>query len=155
LYLQASELTLLLPAGPSIGANTAPLTLGETGSIIAEISAELDGAAAKAGYVVPVSSAATSAFAQMQHWCRLGAGAQVLGIIYPNLGGPGGQVTLASSYQAAYQAALAMLRKGDVLLVGAPEDTTGAGREFPRSYSTSNPTATVGVSPTIDMDREW
>jgi len=155
MYLAATELTLLLPAGPSIGTNTAPLTLGETGSIIAEISAELDGAAAKAGYAVPVSSTATSAFAQMQHWCRLGAGAQVLGIIYPNLGGPGGQVTLAKTYQDAYQAALAMLRKGDVILVGAAEDATGEGREFPRSYSTSNPAATVGVLPTIDMDRIW
>jgi hypothetical protein len=38
-------------------------------------------------------------------------------------------------------------------LIGAAEDTTGAGREFPRSYSTSNPLATVGVDPQIDMDR--
>jgi len=155
MYLAATELTLLLPAGPSIGASTMPLTLGETGSIIAEISAELDGAAAKAGYAVPVSSTATSAYAQLQHWTRLGAAAQVLGIIYPNLGGPGGQVTLAKTYQDAYQAALTMLRKGEVSLVGAAGDTSGAGRELPRSYSTSNPAATVGVLPTIDMDREW
>jgi len=155
MYLAASELALLLPAGPSLGASTMPLTLGETGSVIAEISAELDGAAAKAGYAVPISSTATSAFAQLQHWCRLGAGAQVLGIIYPNLGGPGGQLTLASTYRAAYEQALKMLRKGEVVLVGAGTDTSGEGRELPRSYSTSNPVATVGVLPTIDMDREW
>jgi hypothetical protein len=154
MYLAATELSLLLPAGPSIGASTAPLTLGETGSIIAEIEAELDGAAAKAGYAVPVSSVATSAYAQMQLWTRLGAGAQVLGIIYPNLGrGGGGAMPLAQTYREAYEAALKMLRKGEIVLVGAGEDTSGAGRELPRSYSTSNPAATVGVEPQIDMDR--
>lgn len=154
-YLAATELTLLLPAGPSIGASTKPLTLGETGSIIAEISAELDGAAAKSGYAVPIPSSVEQAWGQMQHWTRMGAGAQVLGIIFPNLGGPGGQATLAKTYREAYDAALKMLRKGEVVLVGAPEDTTGEGRELPRSYSTSNPMATVGVEPTIDMDRQW
>lgn len=152
MYLAATELSLLLPAGPSIGASTMPLTLGETGSVIAEISAELNGAAAKAGYAVPISSTATAAWAQMQHWTRMGAGAQVLGIIFPNLGGPGGQTTLAKTYREAYDAALKMLRKGEVVLVGAAEDATGQGRELPRSYSTSNPAATVGVAPAIDMD---
>lgn len=155
MYLAASELTGQLPAGPSIGASTMPLRLDETATIIAEIAAELNGAAAKAGYAVPISSTATAAFAQMQLWTRYGAGAQVLSIFFPNLGGPGGQTTLAKTYREAYDAALKMLRKGEVVLIGASEDTSGAGRELPRSYSTSNPTATVGVEPTIDMDREW
>lgn len=155
MYLTAAELVHLLPAGPTIGDSTRPLTIGEVGTIIYEISAELDGAAAIAGYTVPVTPTTAPGWAQMQHWTRLGAGAQVLGIIYPNLGGPGGQSSLAKTYQDAYAAALRALRKSEIVLVGAAEDTTGEGRELPRSYSTSNPTATVGVTPTIDMDSEF
>lgn len=155
MYLTATELVVLLPAGPSIGASTRPVNSGETGTIIAEISAELDGAAAKAGYAVPISSTATVAFAQMQHWARMGAGANVLEIIFPNLGGPGGAVNIAATYRKAYEDALQRLRKGEITLIGAAEDTSGEGRELPRSYSTSNPFATVGVEPTIDMDRVW
>lgn len=153
MYLAATELTALLPGGPTIGASTRPLMLGEVGSVIAQISGELDGAAAKAGYAVPISSTATVAFAQMQHWTHMGAGAQVLAIIFPNMGGPGGRAAIADVYRKAYEDALKALRKGETALVGAAEDTAGGARELPRSYSESNPAATVGVIPTIDMDR--
>lgn len=36
-YIGAEELTLILPAGVSIGTNTSPFTLGEVGSVITEI----------------------------------------------------------------------------------------------------------------------
>lgn len=152
-YIGATELTLVLPAGISIGTNTSPLTLGEVASVIVEISAELDAAAAARGYVVPVGTSATSAYAQMQRWAKLGAGAQILGVLFPNLPGQtGGRTTLASEYRQSYQDALKALRKGDIPLVGATEDATSTVRELPRSYSSSNPVATVGVEPTIDMD---
>jgi hypothetical protein len=154
-YLTATELIVLLPAGPSIGASTRPVNVGETGSVIAEIEAELDGAAAKAGYAVPISTSATVAFAQMQHWARMGAGAAVLDIIFPSISGPGGGVTVADHYRQAYQDALRALRRGETVLIGAAEDPSGAGRELPRSYSTSHPGATVGVEAQIDIDRVW
>lgn len=152
MYIGASELSLILPANVSIGTNTQPLTLGEVASVIVEVSAELDSAAAAAGYAVPVSTAATSAYAQMQRWCKQGAGAAVLGIIFPNLGGPGARSSLADDYRTAYRDALKALRKGEMPLIGASPGAAGEGRELPRSYSTSNPTATAGVLPTLDLD---
>lgn len=152
-YLNATELTLLLPQNIDIGASTLPLALGEITTMITEIEAELDSAAAVAGYAVPVSSSATSGFALMQKWTRDGAAARVLGVLFPGMGGPGASGTLASEYRAAYQAALAALRKGEMALVGAAEDTTGTGvRELPRSYSTSNSGATTGILPHVTLD---
>lgn len=152
-YLVASELTTVLPAGVSIGTNTAPLTLGEVGSIIAEISAELDGAAAGAGYTVPVSSVATQAYTQMQSWTKQGAGARVLNIIFPNVsGGPGSRTTLAAEYAAAYRDALKALRRGEMPLVGADHDAGEGARELARSYATSETTATAGVDPVFNVD---
>lgn len=149
-YLNATELSSMLPLGATIGTNTTPLTLAEVGSVIFEVSAELDAAAAAAGYAVPILSPASSgptyAYAQMQRWAREGAGAFVLFTLY------GGENALAKDYRAAYQATLKLLRKGELPLIGAGADAGGEGRELPRSYSTSNPTATVGVEPHLDMD---
>ena len=151
-YVSATELTLILPPNVSIGTNTSPLALGEVGSMIAEISAELDAAAAGAGYGVPIPTGATMAWSQMQRYTKQGAAAQVLKTIFPNLGGPGGKANLADDYWAAYQAALKAIRKGEIVFVGAGADAGGGGRELPRSYSTSNSGATAGVPPTFDMD---
>lgn len=159
-YISATELTQFLPQNVNITPTSAPLTDVEVLTIIGEISAELDSAAAAAGYAVPLtppaSGGASSAFLQMQRWTKMGAGWQVLGIIFPSLpGAAGGGNSLASDYRDAYQAALLALRKGETPLVGAPTDESGGGRELPRSYSTSNPCATAGVVPQIEIDRVW
>ena len=151
-YITASELTVALPQNITITPTSLPLTQGEVGSLIAEVCAELDSAAAAAGYAVPIDPTATVAYAQMQRWTRQGAGAAVLGVLFPNMGGPGGQTTLADQYRAAYQAALLALRKGDLPLVGAGEDTGSGGRELPRSFSTSNPGASTGIAPHVTLD---
>lgn len=156
-YIGATELTLILPAGVSIGTNTSPFTVGEVASVIVEVSAELDAAAAAAGYAVPISPPASGGpsigYAQMQSITKKGVGAVVLRAIFPNLpGAPGGKTSLADTYAASYEAALKMIRKGELPIVGAGSSTGGDGRELPRSYSTSNPAATAGVLPTIDLD---
>ena len=156
-YVSASELTVILPQNVIISGSSIPLTLGEVGTIIAQVSAELDGAAAQNGYLVPLpppaSGGATEGYALMQRWTQMGAAAQILGIIFPNIGGPGSQNNLAAVYQQAYDDALKGLR-GGWILPGAATDTTETNRELPRSFETSNSTATVGVLPHLDMDWE-
>lgn len=157
MYIGATELTLILPAGVSIGTNTSPFTIGEAASVIVEISAELDAAAAAAGYAIPIAPPAsggpTVGYAQMVGLAKKGVGAVILRTLFPNVGNaPGGRSTLADQYAKAYDDALKMLRKGELPIVGAGGDTSGTGRELPRSYSTTNPNATAGVLPTIDLD---
>lgn len=135
----------------TITASSMPLAIGEVATIIEQISVEIDGAAAAGGYAVPISSTATAAWSQVQLLAVRGAAWMVLDTLYPSMR-PGDTSSTAKDYRDAYMAALERLRKGDMLLVGAPEDTTGAGRQLPRSYSTSNPGATSGVVPLIGMD---
>lgn len=153
-YVGASELVTFMPQNLTFTASSSPLTLGEVDVILGEISAELDAAAARGGYLVPLAPAAsggaTEAYQVMQRWTKLGAGAQVMGIIFPNLGGPGATNTLARDYLNAYNAALVGLAAGKIAIPGAPTDTGEISRELPRSWSTSNTGATVGVVPHFD-----
>lgn len=154
-YISATDLTLILPAGVSIGTNTAPYTLAEIAVAISEISAELDGAAAAAGYTVPIvppaSGGPTTAYQQMQLLAKKGVGALVLRAIFPGLGAAG-KSTLADSYEVSYRDAIKLIREGKMPLIGAGSSAGSDGRELPRSNYTSDTSATVGVTPTIDMD---
>lgn len=148
MYFGASE--LILPAHVSIGTNTSPINVAAVGTIIYEISFELDGAAAAAGYAVPVAPPAsggpTIGYAQMVGYAKKGVAARVLGNIFPNLPGAGANAgSLVDDYRKEYQAALQAIRKGELPIVGASTDTSGGGRQLPRSYSTSNYGATSGV----------
>ncbi len=154
-YLGATELTLILPAAVSIGTDTTPLALGEVASIIAEVEARIDAAAAAAGYAVPVATGATMAIAQVKDLAKIGAAARVMGILAPNIGAPGGKTTLASEYRSEFNATLTLIRKGELPLVGAGSDAGEGARELPRSYETSNPGGTYGgATPMISMTWE-
>lgn len=142
-YVSATDLVGLLPGMPTITASSTPLTMGEVGSITARISAELDGAAAAAGYAVPVSTTATTAYLQMEDANVLGAGWRVLGRIYPNLGGPSDKMKLATEYRDAYRDFLKALRAGTAILVGAGEETGTGARELPRYTSTASAIMTM------------
>lgn len=154
-YLGASDLSLQLPAGVSIGTNTDPLTIGEIGSIIAEVSGEVEGYLSAAGYPVPiVSTVASVAFAQVQRIVRQGAAWSVLGVIFPNMGGPSDKTSLASDYRDAYRAALKMIQDGKFALIGVAADSGETGRALPRSFTTSNPgadAAALAASPLVPM----
>ncbi len=152
-YLNASEVAVVLPAGASIGTNTTPLTLGEVGTVIAQVSAEVDGFLAAAGVAVPINaSLATGAYAQVQRITMQGAAAQVLDVLFPNVGG--GKTTLASEYRDAYEKALKMIADKKLALPGAALDTGETGRALPRSFSTSESSATAAAfaaSPLVPM----
>lgn len=152
-YLSASEIAVILPAGASIGTNTIPLALGEVGSIIGQVSAEVDGYLAAAGISVPISTSATQAYPQVQRIVTYGVAAQILSTLFPNTGG--GRTTTASEYKDSYEKALKMIADKKLILVGASPDTGEAGRALPRSYSTSNSgdeAAEFSASPMIPMD---
>jgi hypothetical protein len=150
MYFGATE--LILPAHVNIGTvvtQSVPLTWAIVGSIITEVSAELDGAAAAAGYAVPVTSPAsggpTVGYGQMVGIAKKGVAARVLGNIFPNLPGAGSKASLVDEYRKEYQAALDAIRGGKLPIVGAAADTSDGGRLLPRSFSTSNTCATSGV----------
>lgn len=132
MYLGATELDL--PAGASLGPSSAPLTINAVGSLISEVEGAVHGYLAAAGYVVPVSTAATYAWAQIRGAVRNGVMGQVLNTFFPNQGSPADKATtLASSYAAAYQAFITAIKNGDVLLVGASKEGEADGRALPRS----------------------
>jgi hypothetical protein len=116
-------------------------------SIIFEVEAELDGYAAAAGYSVPVSTAATYAFGTMQLQTKNGAGARVLGILFPNMGGPGGKATLATDYQTAYMTFVRSLRDGKVALVGAGLSGGEEARALPRAGAAASQTVPFDWTP--------
>lgn len=149
-YIGATEVTLVLPANVSIGTNTDPLTLGEVASIIFEVEAEVNSAAAAAGYGVPVSTESPYAFALMQRTVKRGAAAAVLGIIFPNMGGPGSRTPLASEYKDAYEATLDLIRTGHEPLIDAGAAGAGGSRELARSFEVTN-----SISPSAVIPAGW
>jgi hypothetical protein len=145
-YVGATELSLILPAGVSIGTNTNPITLGEVATMLAEVSAGIDVAAAGKGYDVPIATGATIAYAAIQQAVKQGAGARILTTLFPNMGGPGGKTTIADEYKAAYDAFIKGLKDGSVALPGASMSST-TGRALPRSRSTSGEPTGYSASP--------
>lgn len=147
-YLGATELTLILPAQVSIGTNTKPWTLGEVASTIVEIEAELNAAVAQAGYDVPVPTGATYAYQLMQAKTKEGAACRVLNVLFPNMGGTGSKVTLASDYCKAYREFVKALAGGKIALVDAPAAAGEGARELPRSFEV---TENVAPSPMLPI----
>lgn len=150
-YVGATELSLILPAGVSIGTNTNPITLGEVATMLAEVSAQIDVTAAGKGYDVPIATGATIAYAAVQQAVKQGAGARILNTIFPNMGGPGGKTNLAGTYEAAYEAFIKGLKDGTVALPGASMSST-SGRALPRSRSTSGEPTGYSASPFFPID---
>lgn len=138
-YLGATELTLVMPGGVTIGASTTPLTLDEVASIIFEIESEIDGFVAAAGYAVPIATGATYGFAAVKQAIKQGAGAAVLNILFPTMGGPADKSSLAATYRQAYQDFKKALAKGDLSLVGASSAGDGGGRVLPRAGGIASP----------------
>ena len=152
-YLSATELHSTLPkAVPTFTGSSAPLTLDDVAQILDRFSFEVDGAAAAAGYSVPIlapsDGGASSAYQQVRQAVTYGAGWQVLRVLLPDQGGPANKSSLAAEYKAAYDAAIKSIRKGETPLIGAGTSAGGAGRELPRSWWTSNSVATAA----LDMD---
>lgn len=155
-YLSATagELNMMLPERLRVTGSSVPdITSAQT--FINGISAELDSAAAHAGYTTPISSTASYAYGLMQNYTGYGAAWRVLSVMMPNQGGPKDTVQLSSTYRDAFERALAGLRDGTITLMGAAEQGGGvnAGRLLPRSYYTSNPNASTGIIPRVDIDQ--
>src|SRR5690349_1915335 len=101
-YVGATDLVGLLPAMPTITASSVPLTMTEVAGIIGRIEANVEGAAAAAGYTVPIPTTATGAFSQVQDAVVQGAGWRVHRRLYPNMGGPADKSSLAAEMRDAY-----------------------------------------------------
>ena len=145
-YIGATELSGLLPnAVPTLTASSRPLNIGEVATICERVSIELDTAAAISGYLTPIPTTATQAYGQMALYNSWGAACRTLQIIFPG-GGQSAEMPLAQDYCNDFRAVLDRLRTSDEILIGAPPDTSGTGRELARSLSvTGDPTATSGA----------
>jgi hypothetical protein len=141
MYVSATDITL--PAGVRVSTNSSPLTLGQVGSICYEVSAELDAAAAAAGYNVPVLSPAsagpTGAYAQLVGYAKSGVGCKVLRLYFPNVTGTQDRSSLASDYCKEYRDALAGIRDGSLPLVGAGSSPGETGRLLPKGSGNASP----------------
>lgn len=156
-YLAATEITGFLPAAyaSAVGASTVPLNLGEVGQLSVQVGALFNGAALAAGYAVPISSAYPMAFDQARLIVREGVLCRVMRQLAPNRDDAANSKA-ADPYCAAYNDAMKLLREGKLPLVGAPEDTSGEGRELPRSFETSYPGDPIGgASPILSTRQEF
>lgn len=152
-YTDASSLALFLPANqglPILTGSSYP-NMDQAASMIAAFSVEVDGAALAAGYSVPVDQSATYAWALLNRYTSLGAGAQALRTLLPHLsGGSNDTSNLASNMERQYRLALNDLRQGNILLSDAPRDG-GTERSMPRSNFTEDP----ALAPGPDIDVDW
>lgn len=155
-YIGATELSGLLPkAVPTLTGSSTPLTMGEVATIIDRIGDELDSAAAQAGYLVPVATTATQAYAQMALYTSWGAACRVIQLVFPGGRGAAAEMPLAQDYCSDYRAVIDRLMQRDLNLVGAPADTSENNRVLPRSYSTSYSTATAGVDSQVSVGQKF
>lgn len=155
-YLVASEINPHLPGRLAVTASSTP-NLTDLSVYIAGVSAELDSAAAQGGYALPIASPGSpESFSLLQMFSIYGVGWRALNVMMPNQGGPKDLTSLATRYHDDYERALQMLRDGTLILSDAPHDDSGTsgGRILPRSYSTSNVGATVGVVPQVTIGRD-
>lgn len=155
-YLGATEITARLPAAVSIGTNTHPITLSEVASWIQGVGAGVNAAAAAAGYAVPITPSSEDAYAQVREIVADGVTCKILRVLAPHVTSSTKQTTIAETYCKAYEQAMKDLREGKLILPDAPQDTTGTGRELPRSWETSGGEATLGgASPMMSTRTVW
>lgn len=147
-YWAAQDAALLFPqAIPGqvlISATSNPVNLSVLQTIISLKSVEFDAAAAKAGYLTPIASTATQAWAAAQAVTIDGIRADALEQIYSTQNTP---PTYVDRYRKAYDAALKAIKEAERPLTGAAADTSQNGRILPRfnDNGTSIITASMGV----------
>jgi hypothetical protein len=139
MYLGATEATAAERRRTLRRQHAAAHVIGPSARSSPDQSAELDAAAAAAGYGVPIATTATGAYAQMQQAAQAGAAWLVLRDVFPNVSGTADRSSIASEYRDAYRGFLKMLREGTVPLVGAAQDTGTSGRQLPRSRGIATP----------------
>jgi hypothetical protein len=127
-YAVATEITALLPQ-PVLGmqlvtGSSHPVNLLGVDRYLTLVESEFDAAAAGAGYSVPVSSSATSAFAYAQMVIGHGVMARVLDQINP------GSKT-AAAFEADFRQAIQDIRAGRQPLL-ASNEAGETGRSFPQ-----------------------
>lgn len=131
-YIDATTLSLRMPQRLEITASSIP-NIDVAQAICDEIGDELNAAALRGGWSVPVSSGATGAFNVMKLYNQYGAGWHVL---EQRLGDGNTAVSRAVEYRDAYKAAIKALETGALQLPGAAQ-AGGSERVLPLSNSGS------------------
>lgn len=142
-YWRASDLAEMAPrpGGLSILASQSGLSPTTFQTMIAIVSAEFDSAAAKAGYLIPIPSTATTGYLFAQGVVEDGALAQAFGRIYT---GPDSK--FVDRYKLSFDVAIKAIGDGLLLIPGAPNDPGETGRLLVRSggIPSSQITASMG-----------
>lgn len=143
-YWVASDLAQYLPqpvlGTPLIGATSNPVNLTKFARIISLVESEVEGAAAQAGYTVPVPTTATVAFEYVANVVSAGARWQALELVMP--GNP-----TADEYKAAYHEALGAIRSGRQPLLSASRDLGEEARALPRYGGIASPAISASWAP--------
>lgn len=143
MYWVATELAEMLPQAvigrPLIGPTSRPVSASQFERIIQLVSAEFDGAAAGAGYQVPIPSTASQAWDYARLVVGYGARWQVLEQITP------GHKT-ADEMRSAYKAAIDQIREGRQPILQASEPGT-SGRALPRGGGIASPVISASWCP--------
>lgn len=147
-YIDASALTGFMPKRFEITASSVPdLAIAQVWCDL--IGAELNAAALKGGWEVPVATGATVAYGIMALYNQYGAGWHVLEQRL-GYGGTDGQSDRAVEYRKAYQAALKGLELGTIQLPGAAQADSSE-RVLPLSNS-GRSGCSCGCSPCVGGD---
>lgn len=155
-YLGATEITSRLPAPVQVTGSSVPISLSEVASWIQAVGAGVNAAAAAAGYALPVSpTGSPDAYAQLGEIVADGVTCKILRVLAPHVTSSTRQVTVADSYCKAYEQAMKDLREGTLILPDAPQDTSGVGRELPRSWESSGEATLGGASPMMSTRTVW
>lgn len=147
-YWAATAAAIMLPQAvpgtPLITASSTPVALDVMQTIIGLKSAEFDAAAAKAGYLTPIASGATGAWAFAQAVTLDGIMADTLERVYSSQNTPPAYV---DRWRKAYDAALRAIKGAETPIPGGAFDTSQNGRILPRynDNGTSMITASMGI----------
>lgn len=122
------------PLNSAIGelSDETALTTAGAGTLITQVSAELDGRLRAKGYLIPVID--TEALATLRAYCMSGSAARILRSLFPAATGVGGDGGAAAAHEKAYADGLALIDRGglaaDMVLSGGCNVADG----FPRHH---------------------
>jgi hypothetical protein len=124
---------------PLITATSNPVNLAKFADLIDLTEGAVHGAAAAAGYAIPIPSTATDAWEYIRGVVRDGAGYEALKMI------PGGGVS-AAEFRAAFNRAMDEIRSGKQPILSS-KDTGETGRGLPRGGGVATPVLTWDWTP--------
>lgn len=126
-YCTLDDVSPLISAIGELGDET-QLTQAGAGTLITQVSAEIDGYLRARGYVIPVTD--NEALATLRATCMSGSAARILRSLFPATTGVSGDAGAAASHEKTYQAGLDLIDKGGLAADMTRSGTTSLAYDF-------------------------